>query len=238
LVNGLNSAQLIVSTSSGQIDYLKVIVNPKVKLELVKTGVDVERIRHVDVSKRVKTKLPKYIFSGRYIAPIYNMEYQLEAIKLLPIAILQEYSFLFVKSKNHSEKFIQSFIGKIEKVPGLQFDIIEGIDQLQMWATVKAASLVYMVPKSDGTPNTALECMAAGTPFIMGDLPYNEELFGGTSLRADLDSPENFAKLIEQSVDNYPDELIENGYSKVQQLGSRVVEMGKLSNFYKQLLLK
>lgn len=238
LVKGLNSANLIVSTSSGQIDYLKNVVEPKVKLEFVKTGVDVEKIRDVDVTKRVSTKLPKYIFSGRYIAPVYNMEYQLEAIRLLPSKILNEYSFLFVKSQNHSEQFITDFINKLKKVPNLKFDVIEGVGQQEMWATIKKAALVFMVPKSDGTPNTALECMAARTPFIMGDLAYNEELFGGTSLRVDLSSPENFAKLIEQSLDSYPAELIEKGYSKVQQLGSREAEMSKLSNFYKELLLK
>ena len=106
---------------------------------------------------------------------------------------------------------------------------------MQIWSTMKASKLVYMVPKSDGTPNTALECMAGGVPFIMGNLEYNAELFSNVCLITDLNAPEDFSRKIKDALFNYPAELLENALTTVRKFGDRQNEMHKLEVIYKSI---
>ena len=98
--------------------------------------------------------------------------------------------------------------------------------------------LTYMVPKSDGTPNTALECMAMKTPFIMGNLEYNYELFNGVSLVADLSQSKSLTEQIIIALINYPQKCLKLGFNKVSKFGSREIEMSKLERIYESLWVK
>lgn len=236
LMRGFSKSDFIVSTSKKQVEFIREIESIKTPVKVVKTGVDVESVKKAAAFNRVKTKREKFIFSARYIAPVYNMEYQLDAIRELPYEILKEFSFLFIKSKGHDQTYIQKFQQELDKIPNLVYDIVEGMSQDEMWGTIKSAFLTYMVPKSDGTPNTALECMAAKKPFILGDLDYNKELFEGVSLICDLSSPISLAENIKVGLTNYPVDLLNTGLNKVESFGNRQVEMEKLNKIYKDLL--
>ena len=235
LLSGLQKSDAIVSTSETQIDFLINQGISNLKLHLVKTGVDVQRIHEQSTEDKIPTKNKKFIFSARYIAHVYNMDYQLEAIKALPKEVLNEYSFLFIKKSGDESDFYKSFVSALKEISNLKYDIVEGLSQNQMWATLKASSLTYMVPKSDGTPNTALECMAGEVPFIMGNLNYNKELFDDVCLISDLSSPKDFVAKIEEALTDYPIQLIKKAKEKVSKYGDRSVEMGKLEKIYKSL---
>ena len=161
------------------------------------------------------------------------MDYQIEAIKLLPASFLSTYSFLFVKKKGDESMFYKKFINSLNSINGLKYDICEGIKQNEMWSTLKASTLTYMVPLSDGTPNTALECMASKVPFIMGDLAYEKHLFEKVCLIADLKNPENLSYQIQKGAVDYPREYLELGFDKVKKFGNRDIEMSKLEKLYK-----
>ncbi len=235
LLRGFQKSDAVVSTSDTQIYFLKDQGIEAKKLYLVKTGVDVQRINNQSVEEKIITQNEKFIFSARYISQVYNMEYQLEALKILPDKILEEYSFLFIKKAGDESEFYKSFKSALNEIPNLKYDIVEGLSQNQMWATLKASSLTYMVPKSDGTPNTALECMAGEVPFIMGDLDYNKELFDNVCLISDLSSPKDFVSKIEEGLTDYPTALLKRAKEIVSKFGDRNVEMEKLGNIYKKL---
>lgn len=235
LLRGLKKASFIASTSQKQIDYLKTLGIPAEKLNLIKTGVEVQAIKNHPLHHKVATKKEKFIFSARYIGPIYNMEYQIEAIKALPKCIREEYSFLFIKGTNCELSFFESFKAKLDAIDGLQFDVVDGITQLEIWSTLKASAVTYMVPLSDGTPNTALECMAGRVPFIMGDLDYNRELFENVSYRADLSDAKDLANKIQLSIRDYPVRFLDKGEQNVHLYGSRTFEMNKLKELYFRL---
>ena len=235
LISGLYKADLIVSTSDKQIDYLKECGVEEKKIKLIKTGVDVERIQNQSTRQSLPTKKNKFIFSARYIGEVYNMDYQIKAIKNLSKETLKNYSFLFVKSRGDNSPFFLKIIAKLESIEDLEYDLYEGATQQQMWATLKASSLTYMVPKSDGTPNTALECMAGRVPLIMGDLDYNKDLFNNVCISVDLKEPKDFAEKIEDGLTFYPSHLLDRAEEAVKKFGSRELEMNKLLDLYLKL---
>jgi hypothetical protein len=235
LIAGLCKADYISATSSQQIEFLIECGVAKDKIKLIKTGVDIDRVQIQSKNDSLSTKKEKFIFSARYIGNIYNMDYQIEAIKNLSKETLNNYSFLFSKSRGDNSSFFHKTIAKLESIEGLEYDLCEGATQNKMWATLKASSLVYMVPKSDGTPNTALECMAGRVPLIMGNLDYNKELFSNVCISVDLQDPKDFARKLEEGLKNYPRELLDKAEIIVQKFGNREVEMNKLLDLYLSL---
>ncbi len=235
LLTGFKKANQIISTSDKQIAYLKDCGIPSSKLNVIKTGVDVDAIQSASLEGAVKTKKSKFIFSARYIGKVYNMDYQFAAIKKLPTHVLENYSFLFIKRKSDSSEFTSRFIEQLNNIKGLSFDVCEDLTQEQLWGTLKASSLTYMVPISDGTPNTALECMAGEVPFIMGDLDYNKELFSDVCVVVKLSDPQDFTNKVESALNEYPSELKSHALNIVRKFGDRKSEMSKLKALYDQL---
>lgn len=232
LLSGFRKADFIASTSDKQIDFLKDCGIDKEKMKLIKTGVDIQDIQAQLKSKAFKTKKEKFVFSARYIGSVYNMDYQIDAIRKLSKETLSQYSFLFSKLREDNSQLFNDTIAKLDSIEGLEYDICEGLTQEQMWSTLKASAVTYMVPKSDGTPNTALECMAGRVPLIMGSLDYNKELFSNVCISVDLSNPADFTSKLESSLKEYPIELLDRAESIVKKFGSRKAEMKKLLALY------
>ena len=233
---GFNKSNYVTCTSDKQIDYLKVdVLKHDSNIELIKTGVDVDRIKKHNLPCEVNHPFnKKVIFSIRYIGEVYNMEYQIEAIKNLSSVILNSSVFVFVRGFSCGDKLYDNFKFELENIEGLNYQIEQSLNQAEVWSLIKRSDLIYMVPKSDGTPNSALETMASEKPFIMGNLDYNKELFEDVCLIADLSNPKSLAEKIEEGLNNYPEKLIENGLEKVTKFGSRDAEMNKLLKLYQE----
>jgi len=98
-----------------------------------------------------------------------------------------------------------------------------------MFQALKATDLVIMTPTSDGTPNSALECMAAGTPLIISDLPYDPELFEGTCLKVTNRTTTFLADLVRSVMQGInPDDMLEKASEQVAFFGNHALEMHKL----------
>lgn len=208
------------------------------KIELIKTGIDVGKIRNINSLEHLPGELrgEKIVFSPRYMTSVYNVEYQIEAIKKMSESFLKSVKFVFIKGKNTDDNYYNSLKNQLDQITSLNFVVLEQVSQLQMWSILKCSDVVYMVPKSDGTPNSALECMAVGTPLIMGNLDYDQQIFKDVCLIADLNDPNSLAKLIVQAITSYPAGLLERAQLNVKKYGDRAVEMGKLQVLYQDLL--
>ena len=230
------NADCVTSTSKKQAEKLASIDFRK-EVELIKTGVEVEKISNINLNQHLPNQLKdkRIIFSPRYMSPVYNMEYQIEAISKLDRNVLENHVFVFIKGIDTEENYYDEVYKSLNKIKGLQFIVLEEVTQIEMWSIMKASELVYMVPKSDGTPNSALECMAAKTPLIIGDLDYNQELFEKSSWIAELNSPLSLTAKIENALNSYPVELLEIAFKKVNKFGNRKVEMEKLKTVYLSL---
>ncbi len=230
-----NKAALITGTSLRQLESINIHLSPSAPVELIRSGVDFETINKIenDVFLPEVLKGKKYIFSPRYIRPIYNVELQVEAIALLPQSVLSEYVFVFMYGDGD---YLSKMKTSLDAIQGLNYLILDKLSQIEMWTIYKYAALTYMVPHSDGTPNSALEAMAAECPLILRDLAaYDKDLFDGTCVKLKDATPQCFADAIVRCLDNYPKELKAAALQKVSQYGNRTIEMEKLYSWYKKI---
>ena len=114
----------------------------------------------------------------------------------------------------------------------IKFIIFEYLDQESLWATFKKASLAIMTPVSDGTPNSALEAMAANCPLILSDLPYDKDLFENTCEKIQITNPKILATKIEQTLLSI-NQFNQSALKAVSIYGNRTSEMKKMESLYK-----
>ena len=230
----------VTSTSSGQIKKIEELFHSK-NIALIRTGIDVESI----ISSTDKSQLPpilannKFIFSPRFFTPIYNIDIQVEAISKLPRNIIEKYIFVFVRGNSCDSSYSAKIENKLKALANsinLKYKIEDYLDQKTLWTYYNFASLTIMTPTSDGTPNSALEAMAAKCPLIMPDLNYDKDLFENTCLILKGNNATSLSDLIVKSIDDYPKCLINKAFSAVNKFGNRTTEMNKLNDIYVKIL--
>lgn len=230
-------AQKVTSTSELQQSKIKEMF--QVKADVIRTGVEVEQILQLDAEAHLPVQLQKkeLVFSPRFMSDIYNISYQIDAIELLPSELLKKYTFLFIKGKSFNQAYFNTQLERLNENKmkrGLDFIILNYLTQKELWATFKKAKLTIMTPKSDGTPNSALEAMAARSPLIVSDLPYDKSLFDNTCEKIALANPKVFAEKMEVMLRNPPSkEELNRTFETVKTHGNRLVEMKKLEQLYR-----
>lgn len=227
-------AEVITSTSELQQKRIKELFN--LPAHVVRTGVDVDKIQALDAEKHLPHALrdKRYIFSPRFMSPIYNIAYQIEAISYLPKSITENYTFVFVRGQNFNQSYFEQQKKTLRHLKNINYIILDYLSQEALWATFKRAALTIMTPISDGTPNSALEAMAAECPLMVSDLPYDKALFEHTCIKVRLNNPQLFAHQIEFCLNN-PPEFKDAAKEAVLQNGNRFVEMQKLEDLYKSI---
>jgi glycosyltransferase involved in cell wall biosynthesis len=233
-------ARIVTGTSFPQIEKANELFNGA-NITLVRTGVDVEKITQLDQTELIPDLLrdKEFVFSPRFMSPIYNIEFQLEAIAKLDQKFIERYTFVFIRGKQFDEKYYQVQLKRLQQLKAdikLNYLIIDYLDQPSMWMMLKKASLCIMTPISDGTPNSALEAMAAQCPLIISNLNYDKDLFENTCIKLNSFEVIELKDMIESSFTNYNPELLSNAFTKVSALGNRSIEMVKLEALYLNLL--
>jgi glycosyltransferase involved in cell wall biosynthesis len=229
-------AKVVTGTSWGQLNKVQELFDGT-KLELIRTGVDVSIISDLDRPELISEELrgKEFVFSPRFMSPIYNIEYQLEAISKLDASIIERFTFVFIRGKQFDKNYYQKQLQKLNQLKieiHLKFLVFDYLDQSSIWMYLKKASLCVMTPISDGTPNSALEAMSAKCPLIVSNLKYDSDLFEGTCLKLNTFEVEELTDLYAEALSNYPSTLLENGFEKVSKFGNREIEMKKLESFY------
>ena len=233
------SAKHITCTSHLQANKISDLFNIK-NAKIIRTGIDVETVSNSKNKELISPDLvnKKFIISPRFFAPIYNIELQVNSIRYLPKEIINEYIFVFIKGKNFDSKYAESLILKLENLKnecGLTYKIEDYLSQEKLWTYFNFASLTILTPLSDGTPNSALEAMAAKCPLIIPDLNYDKVLFQDTCLILSENNPIQLANLITKALNNYPEQLLKQAFKQVNLFGNRQIEMDKLNDLYKNI---
>lgn len=228
----------ITCTSQGQLAKINAIFGTNLKADIIRTGVNVEQIDQLEP----KIKLPsifsgkKIIFLPRYIQPIYRIELQLKAIAALPDELRPQLALVLIKGNRAPENYMKKVEGLLKEC-GLPYHIFGSLTQHEMWSMFKLSSLSIMTPKTDGTPNSALEAMAAKCPLILGSFNYDEDLFSEKYCgRLKNDSASELSELIQSSLENYPQEKLNAAFENVTKFGNRPVEMGRIEKLYLSLV--
>lgn len=233
-------AKVVTGTSWAQINKAQELF-AGTNLELIRTGVDVLKISEIDQEDKIPEFLKKkeFVFSPRFMSPIYNIEFQLEAISKLSSKIIERFTFVFIRGKQYDENYYQKQLQKLEQLKieiDLKFLLIDYLDQSSMWMFLKKASLCIMTPISDGTPNSALEAMSAKCPLIVSNLNYDTDLFEDSCLKLKTFDVEELTSVLACALSCYPSEYIDKGFEKVLKFGNRETEMNRLQKIYEDVI--
>ena len=230
-------AARLVSTSIKQELAIQDYFGYNLFVHVIRTGIDVTKIASV------KPKLPeglegvKYIFAPSYLAPIYNNELLVESVKHLSDKTQKEITFVFIKPKTHlvDNNYLSGFENKLKQYQNIKYLILEEVDQETMFSLYKKASVTVITPTSDGTPSSALEAMAAKCPLILGDYPYDQDLFESMCFKLKENTPVCLAENVEKAISGYPTELLEKAYLNVNERGNIKYEIEKLNGIFEEV---
>ena len=234
----IRKSKAITCTSKPQAAILKNLFGNDLNTHLIRTGVDVKAISETDTSLSPgrKTEGKKMVFFPRYIQPIYNTMFQVEALKLMPTERLKNLQLVFVEGRNPDQSLLGEVKSEIEKL-GVEHHFVSYLDQAELWALYRSADLTVMTPKSDGTPNSGLEAMSAKSQLIVGNLPYDEDLFNEQScIKMKSDEVQELTDLIMDCLQNPDPSRLDSAFTIVSERGNRKVEMGRLEEVYRQVL--
>jgi glycosyltransferase involved in cell wall biosynthesis len=232
-------ASVVSCTSQAQYEKISSLFKCK-NIQLVRTGVDVKTISSEKIRAINEIDNKKIIFSPRYINnPLYNINLQIESLEFISEYIKKDFVFVFIRKTGRMdanrielENKLQNYSSKFK----FNFIVLDHMEQEELWQYYKGACLVIMTPLSDGTPNSAMEAMAAKCPLIMPNLKYDEQLFKGSCFVLEENNPEKLAQLIEKALVEYPSDFVESSFQKVSKYGNRDVEMKKLEDIYSSIL--
>lgn len=234
------NAASLTATSTKQLLKIQQLFNRKPIL--IKTGVSVDEIKSINNLELLPLPLLKqpFIFSPRFMSPIYNIALQIDALAYLNDSLLEKYLFVFVKGKSFNSGYYRDQFIRLESLKvqrGLHYLIVDYFEQEALWMAFKKASLTIMTPISDGTPNSALEAMAAECPLIIPDLDYDKDIFDNATYVFDKVKPQHLAHLIEKALTYYPDDMIDLASERVVKHGNRTIEMKRLEEIYESILM-
>ena len=232
-------ASVVTGTSYPQIEKATELFNGA-NLTLVRTGVEVEKIDQIDQNELIPDFLreKEFVFSPRFMAPIYNIEFQLDAISKLDRKIIERFTFVFIRGIQFDEEYYHVQLKRLNQLKvdvNLSYHVIDYLDQQSMWMFLKKASLCLMTPSSDGTPNSALEAMAAKCPLVISNLNYDKDLFENTCVKLKSFDIEELVEVMELTLINYDLALLERAYQQVLAQGNRTVEMEKMVHAYNSI---
>lgn len=232
------NANVLSCTSAGQLTKINTVLGTQLTGEIIRTGVNVDEIDKLKPNVQLAEKLngKRIIFLPRYIRPIYQTELQIDALSKLNPDLKQNLAIVLIQGVRTDEKYSSIVEARLEKC-GIAHHTFESLTQHEMWSLFKLSALTIMTPKTDGTPNSALEAMAAECPLILGSFDYDGDLFSeDVCHRMKTESSDELVELIESALDNYPEEKLERAFKTVSEKGNRLVEMDRLKRVYESLV--
>ena len=235
--SAFENAGAISCTSQGQLDRINDIFRTDLKAEIIRTGVNVKEINLLQSKLELTEALngKKIVFLPRYIQPIYQTELQIRALSNLPDALKEELAIVLIKGKRTPFDYMELVNSELATC-GIEHQVIESLTQHEMWSVFKLSSLAIMTPKTDGTPNSALEAMAAKCPLILGSFKYDEDLFSEQFCnRMKVDLANELTELITDSLQNYQQKKIDAAFDNVKKRGNRLMEMERVKKLYLSL---
>ncbi|MBR9998746.1 MAG: glycosyltransferase, partial [Cyclobacteriaceae bacterium] len=138
-------ADMVTGTSKSQLKSIVNLTDRNNRMKLVRTGVDIQHntsISQVNLPEEIKNN--PYILFPRFIKPIYNHEFCLEAIRLLPEEIKQSYQMVFVGKNDGDLRYQQIIEGMIREIPDANILFLGKQSQDAFHELIKRSSIVVM----------------------------------------------------------------------------------------------
>ncbi|HEX5171550.1 MAG TPA: glycosyltransferase family 4 protein [Cyclobacteriaceae bacterium] len=197
-------ADWITATSLAQIESIVKFSQRTSRLTIVRTGVDIEQLRADTSNSLLSDDSDPFLLFPRYIKPIYNHEFCLAAIALLPLKIKRDYKMVFVGKGEGDLEYQEKLENLMSQQSEIRFEFLGVLRQEAILELYKRASLVVMVPISDGSPVSGMEALLCGAKLILGPLEYDRDIFSHAVQLKQWDAKEladTIFRLLEGSVD-------------------------------------
>lgn len=166
----------ITATSTSQLNYLGKLGVANQSSELIRTGIDAQKINEAILTINSRPIEEKYILFPRKMSGVYNHELSLAAIELLPKSIVENYTFVFLDADSSNKEYVNKIEALLSKSLAKTM-FLKNQPQNKLWNLINFASLVVMTNYSDGTPVTALETLYLKTPLLLSPIDYDVEIF-------------------------------------------------------------
>lgn len=235
--SAFQKAAFITCTSHKQQDYIQALFQiPASRIKLVRTGVDFSNAIGGPADELPETlQGRRYVVFPRSMRPLYNHTFSLDAIGQLPSQILGSCVFVFVDNDSVDQLYVSAIKQRMASMTGVSFLFLNRQSQAQLYTLFRHAHLVVMNPLSDGTPVSAIEAIACGTPVILGPLPYDADLFGQYPYRLNEWSVHELATLMQELLQHdKPDMQVYANHLRLRV--SREQQMNLLSSYYQETL--
>lgn len=177
------AADWITVTSEAQKKSVIGFSGRKNQIAIIRTGVLIDELKK-DTSSYFPNDICKpYILFPRYMKPLYNHEFCIKALSMLPQKVKDSHQMVFIGKESGNMEY-QQYIEKLmlEEVD-ISFVFLPKQSQEALFELYKRADLIVMTPKSDGSPVTAMEAIALKKPVILGPLNYDESIFNGKTCK-------------------------------------------------------
>lgn len=233
LRKALNNAKYITSTSTQQQQTIKQFIHDKDKLHLIRTGIDTKAfLNQLNILPDKKTENKLLLFSPRRMLPIYNIDIIVKAGKQLIDKGFKNFKLLLIDDAPHTEysNTIHALIHSLQiNEYCLYLPQQTNEDMIKQYLR---SDIVVMIPKSDGTPVSAIEAMLAKKPVVLGNLDYDSDLFNDNTVwKLTSFAPEELAKII-LSITN---DSKENITLKIQTAYENTLELADMEKSLKLL---
>lgn len=173
-LSAYKKASVVTSTSLGQMQVLKEFCSSIRKHELIRTGVYLDELKCYSNDAFGSDR--KVIFSPRTMRPIYNQDIILKAFAEV-VKVHQDAQLRMIDNVPGSDwsKKTQNLAEELNLLDNI--NILPSLNKDEMYIEYEKASVCVMIPVTDGVPVTGLESMAIGTPVVLGEPEYDQDIF-------------------------------------------------------------
>lgn len=228
MIKSIRSLNYITSTSRRQNEVIKKYIQSPEKAKVIRTGIDLQRLDQY-LQDSTSPCIGPYIFSARSMAPIYNIELVLQGFAKFH-ASHHDYKMILLDDRGDTD-YAQE-MKRMATNLGLNDHIIylNHLSLDKMMACYQYAKATVMVPHSDGTPNTGLEAMYCESPLVIGNLPYDSDLFNEkTCYKLSENNAEVLAENIQKAIED------PNQANVLKQAKQAVIEGADLKTSLKEI---
>lgn len=179
----LRRADLAVCWSQSLLQVVSPMLRPGADADVVVGGVDRNRFSPgsaPELRESLDLNAKDFVvLSPRIFRPLYNIETIVRAFAVV-VDRLPRARLLLVKhhASQHPAytRMIEALLDRLDLRPAVR--LLDEIPNALMPLYYRAANCTVSIPDTDGTPMTALESMACGTPVVIQDIPdYDPQIF-------------------------------------------------------------
>ena len=239
----LKEAALILAKSNALRSEIQRYGDYAAKTETVRWGINTERFARDEArgdAMRRALGLPPgpVLLSPRILRPLYNIHLAVEAMPA--ILATAPAAMLLISRHREDPEYAARLKNRVREL-GIDSRVrfIDPISYDAMPDILSMSQVVISIPFSDGLPQTLFECLASGTPIVMGRLKAYEEMVhdGREVLLADLEPAAIAAAVVRVLSDvALASRLRDAGRQRIREEASLPDEARRVEAMYRRVL--